>query len=507
MYYEAHRGLSKRVGEMSNFRVIMALCSAMLVVACGHPLVITGDGDILSASGTRNCYLEDFEANAKSCAENLVVGAYRETYYAVPREGWQFEAWENYCTDGLTADQCSFNIDAGVVRRFWGQAAPPLVARFRQNTPPAPVAVYSYAIDGSGFLIDPLPLEGARLDRRTVYFSFTGDYERVNFWCCKVPDGEEAHGDKVEDLAEPFVLRVDLGALPDDAGLPRELYADLFTSATDYSGHAAYWTLAPLSLDAVTFSDGGTHTIDYTIPGGVTISGSTTVNMLDGAELVSGVGLFGSESTLNIYGGEVKARFLSAEGAETNIYGGQISTGIQNYDSHLNIYGGSVNGILAWMSPGWINIHGGTVGGIDAGPQTIKITGGTIARIFVESNGRLEISGGTFVGGILIDNLLLCDITGGDFLGGFETKEYGSCHIKGGRFGEPFIYRDDIYRDYIQFTFYGDLELTPIDQWRSQIAGTLADGSALSQTIICETDQWSPGFVGPFCDSVAIVNE
>jgi hypothetical protein len=493
--------------NMKVWRAIFALGAVIMVASCSHPLVISGDGDILSASGTRNCYLEDFQAGSESCTVNLVVGDYLETYYAVPREGWQFEAWENYCTDGSTADQCSFDYDASLVRKFWGQTVLPLVAVFTQDIPPSPTAMYSYAIDERGLLIDPLPLEGAQLQRKAAYFTITGDYQRVNFWCCKVPDGEEAHGDKVEDLAEPFVLRVDLGALPADGGLPRELYADLFTSATDYSGHAAYWTLEPPNLDGVTFSDGGTHTIDYTIPGSVTISGSTTVNVLDGAELVSGIGIISAESTLNIYGGEVHGENYGYGEAEINIYGGHISTGIQNYDAHLNIYDGSVNSINAFMAPGWINIHGGTVGGIFAGPQTIKITGGTIGGMFVESNGRLEISGGTFVGGILIDNLLLCDITGGDFQAGFETKEYGSCHIKGGRFSGPFIYRDDMYRDYIQFTFYGDLELTPIDQWDTRITGTLADGSALSQTITCDNWQWWPDYDGPYCDSVVIVND
>ena len=477
---------------MEFWRTIFSLGAAILVAGCSHPLVIKGDGDILSGSGTRNCFLEDFQTGSESCSSNLVVGAYLETYYAVPREGWHFEYWDNYCTDGLTADQCSFDFDASVVRQFWGQTVPPLVAVFSQNTPPPePVAMYSYAIDENGFLIDPIPLEGARLERKTVYFTFTGEYQRVNFWCCKVPDGDEDHGDKVEDWVTPFVLRVDLGALPDDAGLPRELYADLFTSTTDYSGHMAYWTLEPLSLDTVAFNDGGTHTIDYTVPGAVRVDQATTVNVLDGAELMSGITVSGTGSTLNVYGGEVHGTLTSAGDVESNIYGGDIS---HIWNDQLSL-------------TGWINIHGGTVGSIEAGRLTIQITGGNIGGMFFESNGRLEISGGTFVGGILMDNLLSCEITGGNFQASVTNKEYGACNIKGGLFSEPFIYRDDIYRDYIQFTFYGDLELTPIDQWQSQISGTLADGSALSQTIICQTYQWWPGFIGPYCNSVAIVTE
>ena len=488
---------------MERWRAIFALGAVSLVVACSHPLEIVGEGNIQSGTGTRDCYLEEFQAGEENCSVNLVVHDYHETYYAVPREGWHFVAWENYCTDGATANECSFDFDASVVRQFWGQTVPPLVAVFSQNTPPPePVAMYSYAIDENGFLIDPIPLEGARLERKAVYFTFTGEYQRVNFWCCKVPDGDEDHGDKVEDWVTPFVLRVDLGALPDDAGLPRELYADLFTSTTDYSGHMAYWTLEPLSLDTVAFNDGGTHTIDYTIPGSVTISASTTVNLVDGAQLLSDIVIDGADSTLNVYGGEVYGRLTNGD-AETNIYAGDLS-GLWNYQGYLNIYGGSVHSILTF---GWTNIHGGAVGPISGGYQTLKITAGTIGSLFFESSGRLEISGGTFDGGIVIDNLRYCEVTGGDFQDTFTSKIYGvGCDIKGGQFSMPFVYIEEYVNQFL-FTFYGDLELTPIDQWQSQITGTLADGSALSQTVICQFYQWWPGFVGPYCDSVAIVNE
>ena len=61
---------------MESWRAIFALGAVILVATCSHPLVIKGDGDILSASGTRNCYLENFQAGSESCTINLVVGAY-----------------------------------------------------------------------------------------------------------------------------------------------------------------------------------------------------------------------------------------------------------------------------------------------------------------------------------------------------------------------------------------------------------------------------------------------
>ncbi len=59
-----------------------------LAIGCRHPIEIVGEGDVLSATGTRNCYYEDFLAGADSCSKNLVVGEYNETYYAMPRDGW-----------------------------------------------------------------------------------------------------------------------------------------------------------------------------------------------------------------------------------------------------------------------------------------------------------------------------------------------------------------------------------------------------------------------------------
>ncbi len=200
---------------MYLWRGAAVLFGILLVMACSHPLEIKGEGDILSASGTRNCYLENFQAGAESCSKNLVVGEYRETYYAVPRDGWEFISWEHCFDDGSVADQCRFDYDQSVVKQFWGETAAPLVAVFQQHTPPPkPVAMYSYALDEDGLLINPLPLEGARLERKAVYFTFTGNYELVKFWCCKVPDGQEAHNEPVEDRVPPFCFASILARCP-----------------------------------------------------------------------------------------------------------------------------------------------------------------------------------------------------------------------------------------------------------------------------------------------------
>ncbi len=201
-----------------------------LIFGCSHPIEIVGEGDVLSATGNRNCYYEDYLAGAESRSKNLVVHQYDEIYYAVPRDGWEFEQWLNYSHCAETGNVCAFNAPAAAVKIGWGQTVAPLVAVFAKTAPPPaePVALYSYQLDAAGGLLNPQPLEGAHLQRESVYFSFTGDYSKVDFWCCKVPDGDEPHMPAVTDDTAPFVLRVDTGALPADNGLPREGSAPYF---------------------------------------------------------------------------------------------------------------------------------------------------------------------------------------------------------------------------------------------------------------------------------------
>ncbi len=114
-------------------KTFFALLLLVLVTACSHPLEIVGEGDILSASGNRTCLLEDYRAGLDNCSKNYAIGAYEETYYAVPRAGWQFDHWANYCTNA-TSNECSFNIPAPTVQKVWGKTVPPLQAVFTTNS-------------------------------------------------------------------------------------------------------------------------------------------------------------------------------------------------------------------------------------------------------------------------------------------------------------------------------------------------------------------------------------
>jgi arylsulfatase A len=109
----------------------------LLNYACSHPIEIVGEGDVTSASGNRNCSLENYQAGDDVCSKNYAIGAYVETYYATPRAGWTFDHWATYCASATPPnyEDCSFNIPADDVRGYWGETVPPLKAVFRLYNP------------------------------------------------------------------------------------------------------------------------------------------------------------------------------------------------------------------------------------------------------------------------------------------------------------------------------------------------------------------------------------
>lgn len=113
---------------MKISRIALAPVISLIVTACNHPIEIVGEGDVTSASGTRYCFLEDYKADKDNCTKNTVTGAYEETYYATPRDGWSFEKWEGCQSPASSA--CSFSVPAETVRKAWGTTAPPLKAVF-----------------------------------------------------------------------------------------------------------------------------------------------------------------------------------------------------------------------------------------------------------------------------------------------------------------------------------------------------------------------------------------
>ena len=110
-------------------RIILIVASLLLLHACKHPLSIEGKGDIVELlNGERGCTLEEFEQSSPRCADNEVVGeAYVVSYEPVPREGWEFAAWEGLaCAPNATGDLCNFALSEEFINN-WNEAVPGFV--------------------------------------------------------------------------------------------------------------------------------------------------------------------------------------------------------------------------------------------------------------------------------------------------------------------------------------------------------------------------------------------
>jgi hypothetical protein len=123
-------------------KVFLIGLASLFIHACSHPIEIIGNGDVTSASGSRDCSLEEFQTAQDNCSKNYVVGEYHETYTAEPREGWVFDRWGNYCRSGMS-NSCTLNVAKEAVESSWGQVAPPLQAFFSRFKISGPVLPHS----------------------------------------------------------------------------------------------------------------------------------------------------------------------------------------------------------------------------------------------------------------------------------------------------------------------------------------------------------------------------
>lgn len=106
---------------------------SLLLLGCRHPLLIVGEGDITSSDSRYGCTLEEFQAGATNCVDNVVSTEYKLTYFGDARPGWHFHRWGNYCGSRVTND-CPFpDVGAAQVAQFAGASVPPLWAIFRPD--------------------------------------------------------------------------------------------------------------------------------------------------------------------------------------------------------------------------------------------------------------------------------------------------------------------------------------------------------------------------------------
>lgn len=100
----------------------------IFIVACTHPVEITGEGDIQASGDGVACMLEEAPCSA------IAVDGYQTTYTAVPKFGFGFLDWDG-CPQANAGDTCVFNVSGGVVFQYWGLTVPPLRANFTPEVP------------------------------------------------------------------------------------------------------------------------------------------------------------------------------------------------------------------------------------------------------------------------------------------------------------------------------------------------------------------------------------
>lgn len=113
------------------FKQTLSVLVIVFLYGCTHPIEIAGQGDVVSASGERDCVLE-----SQPCS-NVIISGYQETYTPQARAGYVFSHWEG-C--GPATVTCNISVGASVVQQFWGLTIPPSRAIFvQENTNEGPV--------------------------------------------------------------------------------------------------------------------------------------------------------------------------------------------------------------------------------------------------------------------------------------------------------------------------------------------------------------------------------
>jgi hypothetical protein len=125
-------------------KALVLILAATAISGCRHPLEIFGEGDIKSASGNRDCLLEQFLAADPQCTENSVQDeAYIETYTGEPRLGWVFKGWKTYCEYSNASPSCSFSESADQVEKHKNATLFPLKAEFVRDCAGDPTCTVS----------------------------------------------------------------------------------------------------------------------------------------------------------------------------------------------------------------------------------------------------------------------------------------------------------------------------------------------------------------------------
>lgn len=200
---------NNRDGYMKNLKLISTILFSTLLAACDHPIEIAGEGNVVSASGSRNCSLADFQAAKGNCTKNTVVGAYKETYTAQPLPGWTFQGWEGTCS-AFGAGKCTFDVAGGTVSANWGKTMPAMVAVFRPDVAGS-TKQFLYTGGDQQWIFKANAATGALVERWRWTRDLTQDGTFQNGISDLAFVGEQAYALSVK-YSDKYILRVDFTA-------------------------------------------------------------------------------------------------------------------------------------------------------------------------------------------------------------------------------------------------------------------------------------------------------
>lgn len=151
----------------------------------------------------------------------------------------------------------------------------------------------------------------------------------------------------------------------------------------------------------VNFNDGGNHIIDYVINDEVfvdydTPAAGTQINIISGGWLTSGLEAYGI-SRITINGGNID-RVLMGNDSHLTMYSGITANIGAGLNSKIEIYGGEITKGIDIFDDSSAIINGGTIGGIGAhDSRQVMISGGTfLESIGSTGNGLITLIGNDF---------------------------------------------------------------------------------------------------------------
>ncbi len=137
-------------------------------------------------------------------------------------------------------------------------------------------------------------------------------------------------------------------------------------------------------------------------------------------------------------------------GGVTHVNGGSVSQ-IYSY-GQMTMEAGFVGKVFTDVGSSLV-INGGSVSSIIAWGTTVTIRAGKFGGLYSEENSRVSIAGGSF--GRQVNTVSgSYEITGGTFVGGLRIDDpSASMVVKGGKYSAGFFYSHNASTN---FTFHGD---------------------------------------------------